>query len=192
MNEKQLPDPLEDFLSHPPILKPDLELRESLLEASVRRLHNRRAPRWPWLLAGAAAIALVFGAACAYFLARSSMIPQPVPVPDLVERFDIPHKEAPIPPMPPREEVLVKAPPSPCELENRAFDAAEDTTRVQLYFQAGDIYLTKFEDVRSAMRCYQQAILYCDANHLEINPNDNWLVMALKRDQRKEKQHAHD
>ena len=49
------------------------------------------------------------------------------------------------------------------------------------------MYLERFDDMQSALRCYRQAIHYCDARDLEINPKDNWLVMALKRDQRKEK-----
>jgi hypothetical protein len=78
-------------------------------------------------------------------------------------------------------------PPQPRELEWTAFDAESDQQRVKLYFQAGDLYLTDHNDIDSALRCYRQALHYCDVQNVEFDPNDNWLVMALKRDYRKEK-----
>lgn len=80
---------------------------------------------------------------------------------------------------------MAAAAPVPRELEWRAFDAEEDQQRVQLYFQAGDLYLTQ-KDIESAVRCYHQALHYAGKRDLESSPNDTWLAMALKRDRRKE------
>jgi hypothetical protein len=77
-------------------------------------------------------------------------------------------------------------PADPRQLEWSAFDAADDQERARLYFLAGDLYLDQHNDRESALRCYHQAINYSDARKLEITPTDNWLVMALKRDHRKE------
>ena len=72
------------------------------------------------------------------------------------------------------------------ELEWKAFDAKNDQERVRLYLRAGDVYLATDQDIESALRCYSQALSYCDARELEFDPSDNWLVMALKSDRRKE------
>ena len=41
-------------------------------------------------------------------------------------------------------------------------------------------------NIDAALRCYGQALSYCEARELEFDPNDNWLIMALKNDRRKE------
>jgi hypothetical protein len=183
MNEP-LPEPLEDFLNHPPSLAQDRATRDSILQKMSRQLQQARRPRWPMALAGAAAIALAFGSAYYVYVLRTMPVPEPQP--RFVKEKDPTPDDTPVAPPEPKL-ILVKSIPHPRELENRAFDVEDESTRVRLYFQAGDQYLDRFEDVQSALRCYQQAIFFCDANDLEISPNDNWLVMALKRDQRKEK-----
>ena len=98
-------------------------------------------------------------------------------------------KPAPVEPKPaeePKPPVAVIAKTNPLELEWQAFDAPDDPQRVRLYFLAGNLYLDKHDDYASAVRCYSQALDYCDTRDMEINPDDNWLVMALKRDRRKE------
>ncbi len=178
MNELPLPEPLDDFLNRPPSLASDAATRESIFQKSARQLPPRRAERWPLLLSCAATFMLAL--LSAYYLYHRF----PEPKNDIVEIKKAPD-DAPKPPAPPP--ILVKAPPHPRDLEWSAFDAEDDPARVSLYFQAGDMYLERFDDMQSALRCYRQAIHYCDARDLEINPKDNWLVMALKRDQRKEK-----
>jgi hypothetical protein len=182
MNEP-LPEPLEDFLNHPPSVAQDRAARESILQKTSRQLQQSRRPRWPMALAGAAAIALAFGSAYYVYVLRS--MPAPELLPRLAKEKPQPPDDTPVVPLE-REPILVKST-HPRELEWRAFDSEDESMRVRLYFQAGDQYLDRFEDVQSALRCYQQAIFFCDESDLEIDPNDNWLVMALKRDQRKEK-----
>ena len=187
MNESPLPEPLDNFLEHPPGMPQDADVRESILRMTANRLPTRGWPRWPIALVGAAMIAFVLFSVSIFFLRLLQVVPAPEANFDFVEeKVLVPNRPKP-PPAPAPEVILVKAPAHPRELEWRAFDAEEDATRVRLYFQAGDLYLDRFEDVQSALRCYQQAIYFCEADELEINPNDNWLVMALKRDHRKEK-----
>jgi hypothetical protein len=189
MSENPLRDPLENFLQEPPSLPAESALRDSLLKQTSSMLCK---PRW-WrrrpLVAGIAACILV--AIVSVYLALRTGNVEPLPKKDVVERGNqrLPPKETPKPQPPPEEPkppaALVKV--NPVELEWTAFDAADDQQRVSLYFQAGDLYLEKQNDYESALRCYSQALHYCEAHELVFNPNDNWLVMALKRDHRKEK-----
>jgi hypothetical protein len=174
----EIPDPLDDFLQHPPTLPADAALQQTLAQRTAAMLPRARRRRWPMMAAVAASVALVL--ASAYFVLRSVNIDEPVKK-DLVENKSEPppKEETPKPP------VVAKAI-EPRELEWTAFDAADDAERVRLYFQAGNLYLDKHADYESAVRCYAQAIHYSEPRDLEFNPDDNWLVMALKRDHRKE------
>jgi hypothetical protein len=180
-----LPDPLEDFLQHPPSLPADAVLRESLAERTASMLPKPRRRRWP--TAAAIAASIVLATVSAYFGFRAEKI-KPLPPKDIVHHKDEPRPEEK--PKPPPEETkppVVSKPVDPRDLEWTAFDAPDDPERVRLYFQAGDLYLDKHQDYESAVRCYSQAIHYSEPQDLEFNPDENWLVMALKRDHRKEK-----
>ncbi len=183
MNHPPLPDPLDDFLQHPPALAVDLECQASLYEKSAALLRKPARQGWPVVVGLAASIVLAMIAA--YFFFGSKQVEPAPPNREFVEQ-----KPEPVTPNPKPEEPkieLVRAVLSPRELEWKAFDAQQDAERVRLYFQAGDLFLSAHQDVDSALRCYQQAILYCEERGLELDENDNWLVMALKRDHRKEK-----
>jgi hypothetical protein len=189
MSDNPLPEPLENFLEAPPSLPVGAAMQDLLLEKTAALLPK---PRW-WrrrpVVAGIAASILV-AIVSAYFAWRLGNV-EPLPKNDVVERGNerLPLKETPKPQPSPEEQkppaALVQV--NPVELEWTAFDAADDQQRVRLYFQAGDLYLEKQNDYDSALRCYSQALHYCEARELDFNPNDNWLVMALKRDHRKEK-----
>jgi hypothetical protein len=189
MSDNPLPEPLENFLQAPPSLAPEPAIRDSLLKQSAAMLRQPRGWRHRLVGAGIAASILV-AIAFAYFAVRLGNVGES-PKKDLVERGNErpPLKETPKPQPPPEEPkppaAVVQV--NPVELEWTAFDAADDQQRVSLYFQAGDLYLEKQNDYESAVRCYSQALDYCKAHELAFNPNDNWLVMALKRDHRKEK-----
>jgi hypothetical protein len=183
MNDNPLPEPLEDFLQHPPGMLPSAELQQSVLARTSAMMRPQPSRRWPVVAAVAAAVLLAI--ASGYFGLRLAHV-DPAPKKEIVE-----HKLAPPPEKP--QPLLEEPPPvvfkqiSPLDLEWIAFDAAEEAQRVRLFFQAGDLYLDRHQDYESAVRCYQQALDNCEAQELEINPNDNWLVMAVKRDYRKEK-----
>jgi len=124
--------------------------------------------------------------ASAYFVARSFKAEIPDQKPFVERKIEPLAKEEPKPPIDePKPPIVAKAV-QPRELEWTAFDAADDAERARLYYQAGDLYLEKHADYESAVRCYAQAIHYSEPHNLEFTPNDNWLVMALKRDHRKE------
>jgi hypothetical protein len=69
--------------------------------------------------------------------------------------------------------------------EWQAFDT-RGPERVRLLLEAGDRYIADHHDLASAVRCYRQALDAAPDDVLEINPNDNWLVMAMKLDRQKE------
>jgi hypothetical protein len=183
MSDMPLPEPLENFLQAPPSLAPEAKLQEALLQKTRGML---RAPRsrasWPLAVAIAASIVVIV---VSIFLARQ---PPRDPTPlrnDLVKRDVVPPPPKDVP-KPPAPKSVAAVPASPRDLEWKAFDADTDAQRARLYFQAGDLYLAQLDDYESAVRCYSQALDYCAAPELAVNPDDNWLVMALKRDRRKD------
>lgn len=181
MSEAPLPEPLEDFLQHPPSVPLDTNRRDALAQRTAALLPRPARRRWPVVAAVAASIGLALVSAyVGYRLGKMG------PTPELaIDHKSGTHVEKAKTPEPPKPAVAL-APVSPRELEWSAFDAQDDQERVRLYFQAGNLYLDKHNDHESALRCYHQAIRYSDAQELQIAPTDNWLVMALKRDHRKE------
>lgn len=181
----ELPDALEAFLQHPPSLPADAAQQQALAQRTASMLLKPRRRRWPIVAAVAASILMAL--VSAYFGFRSDDV-EPVPKQELVERKnDAPPEEMPKPPVDEPKPPPVVKPINPRDLEWTAFDALDDQQRVRLYFQAGDLYLDRHNDYESAVRCYAQAIDYSEPQDLEFNPDDNWLVMALKRDHHKEK-----
>ena len=178
MSESPFPDALEDFLQHPPCAPLDANGREELAQRTTALLPRSARRRWPVIAAVAASIGIAIVSGYVGYLVGNAQ-----PRQEIVERpIDPAPKKTPDEPKP--AVALVSA--DPRALEWSAFDAADDQERVRLYFQAGDLYLDKHHDHESALRCYHQAIHYSSARELEITPSDNWLVMALKRDHRKE------
>jgi hypothetical protein len=177
MSDAPLPDPLERFLQQPPGAPPSPELRELLLQQTSVRLRKSRWRRWP--IAVGAAAAIVLALVSGYLGLRWSQV-------EPVREFGIGFVETKPEPALKPPPVIAAAPVHPLVLENNAFDTEDDRQRVRLYFQAGDLYFEQNQDVESALRCYHQALAYCDANELEIDIHDNYLVMSLKRERRRE------
>jgi hypothetical protein len=178
-----MPEPLDDFLSRPPRLPADTHRKEALLQETMRV--RQRARQWRAPLALTAAAAVVLAMLLSYVLWR----PDKVAVsPDSHPGAD---KSTQATTIQPEKYLDMPASPTqvacqPHDLEWRAFDARDDQERARLYFRAGDLYLDAEQDIDAALRCYQQALRYSDARELEFDPRDNWLVMALKNDRRKE------
>jgi hypothetical protein len=175
MSDAPLPDPLERFLLQPPSSPSPVELREALLKQTSARLRKSRWGRWSMAVSMAAAIMMVL--VTGYLIRRLREIGRE-DRPVIVKRMPEPAPQ----PLP----VVAAAPVHPLVLENNAFDAEDDRQRVRLYFQAGDMYFEQNQDVESALRCYHQALAYCDDRDLEVDVNDNFLVMRLKRERRRE------
>jgi len=183
MTHGPLPEPLGDFLQHPPNLPADADRKEMRFQQTAQMLPKSRRWRAPIVTAVAAGIVLAF--VLSYAFMRGEKIDPVLLGKSLVERQPVPAGDNPRPihePEPPRGQMAAE----PRELEWNAFDATNDQERVRLYFQAGDLYLTSDQDIDAALRCYRQALSYCAARELEFDPSDNWLVMALKNDRRKE------
>jgi hypothetical protein len=97
---------------------------------------------------------------------------------------------AQVKPGPGPADVQLKTPPdaampSALAMEWKAFDAPQ-AQRFVLYLQAGDRY-EREDDLASAVRCYAQAVRTAAPEALQIEPNDSWLLVALKRDQIKQR-----
>jgi hypothetical protein len=182
MNDCPLPQPLDDFLQQPPSLLANTEQKETLFQQTARMLRQPRRRRSTLPLAFAAGI--VFALLFSYLMFRGIILGPGAATHGQVERKSDSQsdRQKPLP----APEVQVQLPAQPRELEWSAFDAEDDQQRVRLYFQAGDLYLATQSDIDSALRCYCQGLSYCNDEQLEFNPNDSWLVMALKRDRRKE------
>lgn len=198
MIDKPLPLPLDDFLNNPPARPEPAELRRLVLGQTVPHLGRRR--RW-MVIRSYLWTAAIITPLLLYALICSSAVEL---VRRLAERADeeafaqnhgvLPIVEEPQPaPAPPLKEkpppVVAKAPLPAVALEWKAFDAP-GVQQSALYLQAGDRYVEDKHDLASALRCYVQSVQAAPVETLEIDPNDNWLVMALKMDQierRKEK-----
>jgi hypothetical protein len=180
MNDCYSSDPLDEFLQHPPELPANLDHKESLFRRTAQTLPRPR--RLP-LLSLSLAAGILLGVLLSYALFHGAG-PRP-PEPDHARRDTgtprSPEKQAAQPQRP-----TALDSPQPGELEWRAFDATTDQERRRLYYQAGDLYLAVSHDVEAALRCYEQALTYSNTRELEFDPNDNWLVMALKTDRRKD------
>jgi hypothetical protein len=185
MSDAPLPGPLEDFLREPPGLPAAGPLRAAILARTTGVLRRRRRRRRALLVAGAAAAAVLAGLALHAGLHTGGGQPPAPPTPVAGRPRPAPRPAArPGPAQGPP--AAAPAPKTPLEEEWAAFDAVPHD-RARLYFQTGDRYLNECQDVESALRCYRQALRLCAARDLAFDPNDNWLVMALKQGRRKER-----
>jgi hypothetical protein len=181
MSHSFLPDPVDDFLQHPPRLAGSQEHKEALFQRTMQALPGPR--RRPALVPLSVAAGLLLGVLLSYAVFHGAIL-NPRPAQQNQGRRETdprPNRQEPAPPRLVSVDTL-----QPGELEWKAFDAPDDQERRRLYFQAGDLYLAASQNVEAAVRCYEQALSYCSARELEFDPNDNWLVMALKTDRRKD------
>jgi hypothetical protein len=185
VSDLPLPEPLDDFLAKPPNQPASAELRRALLKQTALVVRRRRRAR-RFLAAGTTAAALLLIALTLWFVSRPEPEGRPAPddQPRIVEAKVKPGSgtlEAHQPKAPPPVEVPL---PAAVALEWKAFDALAGE-RWTLYRAAGDRY---FEDdnLGSALRCYAQAFRMAPADALTDNPDDNWMVSALKSERRKE------
>jgi hypothetical protein len=172
------PDPLDALLSQPAI--PEVHALRARLRFETSEVVRRRRPFLRLARVAAAAACLLI---CLLALRGLIVILTPDPTPQSQKQLSLNWHGPPLPP--PVKESAPAPPPSPVALEWAAFDSppAEQSAR---YLEAGDQYAEESQDYAAALRCYRQAIASGDPAATEFDPDDNWLVMALKRDQRKE------
>jgi hypothetical protein len=183
MSDAPLPGPLDEFLTNPPVRPEPVELRRALLQRTSLLVRRRRLVRR--LVAAASVAAAILVIALTIWTAFFGR-----PEPEHKERpFVEQRKEIPMPPPTPRDDenhpdkqAPEPALPRAVAMEWKAFDAPA-AEKAALYVQAGDRYVEDSQDLASALRCYGQAVKTAPAEALTIDPDDNWLVMALKMDQ---------
>ncbi len=84
---------------------------------------------------------------------------------------------------PPAVEQVTQVP-SPAEVEWRLFDQPEFSQG--LYRLAGDLHLAD-ADPAQAVRCYGNSLDAGQTQDLEVEPDDSWLLMAIKQARKKER-----
>jgi hypothetical protein len=163
-------DPWEELLL-PPEQPDSSALRQTLLAQTVRLLPRRR--RWR-LLAAAGSLAACF---LLGMLAMWLMRPAPADRPTVAE------EKRPAPEAPPAKAPLTRG--TAMVREWQAFDS-KGKERAALFARAGAQYLHEDQDPDAALRCYRQALAAATPDDLEVRPEDDWLVMALKTARKQE------
>jgi hypothetical protein len=159
-------DSLSDILAPPP-LPADDRLHDPLRERTTGVVRWRRHRRQVLRVAALAAC----------FAAGMLVAHRPAPPPP-------PEGPAVATPQPD----LPELPPRAVALEWQALDHPD--ARAAQYRAAGDRYLAEEGDLAAAVRCYRGALDAGTAADLQISPEDNWLLMALKDARRKERRNA--
>ncbi len=174
MNDPTMPETLDDFLDHPPQPAEPAGLRGRVLAQAAPILRRRRIVRRVSWAAGTLAASIVLFALWSWTqqeAPKSRENPPPM----------VQQKPPPAPPVEEKKEPEVPMMPLAVALEWKAFDAAEKE-RAKLYVLAGNRYLDEHQDMTSALRCYRQALDTADAPMREVQPDDSWLLTALKLD----------
>ena len=174
MNDPTMPEALDDFLDHPPQPAEPAGLRDRALLQAAPILRRRRIVRRSLWGAGALAASIVLFALWSWSQHEAPKTPEEPP--PLAQQ-----KPAPAPPVEEKKEPTPSTMPLAVALEWKAFDAAEKE-RAKLYVLAGNRYLDEHQDMTSALRCYRQALDTADAPMREVQPDDSWLLTALKLD----------
>lgn len=154
----------EDFLALPDSPPNHGELQARILRRTTLVVRKRRRLRQGMMAAGVAALCLGLFAVWLWPTAEETPVAV-LPTPVLPKTLE------------PASSALAQ--------EWRAVDATHD--RAKEFFLAGDRYLLEEQDPAAALRCYSQALDAASEQNLDVSPDDNWLVMALKDARRKEK-----
>lgn len=169
------PDPL-DALLRPPSPPDNETLRQAVYTQTRRVLHRRRRVR-QFAYAASLLLSFAVGAGTVRMVAPTYRVERPDISPVRTQRnqgADAPHSPT--------------ANDSALDAEWVAFDSTE--RRGELYRRAGDRYITEENDLKSALRCYRNALDNGTEQDLVISTDDNWLLMAIKNARQKENIHA--
>jgi hypothetical protein len=171
------PDPLDAFcesLLSPAAAPAPAALREDLRARTTRLLRRRRRLK---RLAWAAALAACYATG----LLTMRLLPRPTPA--APHRPEVVQQPAPQTPAPPPDHAGPEVPATLLERQARA----ETPRRPELYRRAADRYLADDRDFSSALRCYGEALDAGANADRAIDPNDSWLLMAIKDAREKER-----
>jgi hypothetical protein len=169
-------DDLDDLLGPKPPAPTEAAVRDAIRRRTARVIRLRW---WARRVGTTLAAAVLFagGGVAGWVLKPTPAIPPPqkeyvvVPVPVVLTPTEPPTPE-----------------PSPTleQLELRAETAASPADAARLYRLAGDRWLADCGDTVQAVRCYKLHLLAAGRTGLDVSPDDSWLLIALKRDIRKE------
>jgi hypothetical protein len=163
---EERPDSLDELLT-PAVARIDDARRREVLVRTTRVLRRRR------LAAHLTRLACL--AACY--------------VAGMLTMYDFRPEPAPPPPRPTATPTSPSSrPASALALEWQAVDHPEQAGPV--YRAAGDRYLAEDADPGAAARCYGSALSAGPSEDLSIDPNDSWLMMAIKDARQKEARYA--
>jgi tetratricopeptide (TPR) repeat protein len=174
MSDTPAHDPCADFLDNSPKAPADAAFQQRLLEQTRRLLRRHWWQRRAGFTAALAACYLA-GVVTMGLLRPAASAP-----PEMVKA------DGSQQPASPSEEAVSRL--TALALENRAFDSEEP--RPELYRLAGDRYLAESGNLQAALRCYRQALDESPEQDLQVKPEDNWLLIALKESRQKEKENA--
>jgi hypothetical protein len=171
----------EEFLNLRIRTVPDAALQQRLRGETTRVLRRRRRAKQ---VGYGAALVLCYAAGLATMRLWIPKLPVAVPL-EIVESAPVPAAVQVVASVP-----LENDPDVPAVVIERVAAAAHADRRAQLYHRAGDRYLENDNDLSSALRCYSLALDYTTESDLAIMPDDNWLLMNLKKARQEEKRHA--
>jgi hypothetical protein len=188
MTENPRSDPIEHFLERSSGLPPS-QARETLL-FQTRRLVRGRRRRKQLVLALALIGCYLAGAVTMQAWVRGIT---PPPETTNLQRIAKPPGEIALqtPTAPSHSAVPVpldRDPDVPAALVE-LIAARSPGHQALLYRNAGDRYLRDLGDLESALRCYRLALASPESD-LSLDPEDNWILMALKQARQKEKSNA--
>jgi hypothetical protein len=173
------PDPIEAMLRPPSPTDNEL-LRQAAYAQTQRVLHRRRRLR-QYAYAASLLLSFTVGAGTMQLMTRPALTDSgergalaPCSSDGVQQGADAPHSPTP------DDSALAH--------EWIAFDSEDH--RSELYRQAGDRYIKDANDLQSALRCYSNALDNGSEQDLDISPDDNWLLMAIKDARQKEKNNA--
>lgn len=150
---------LDELLQPDPLVQQDPILREQLGKRTLREV------RWQRRRRRLTAIASLVGAYAAGVLTVLAIRPPELSAPTSI-----------------RHPLVVQVKESLVDLECRALEQPEKAQ--QLYKTAGDRYLAE-DDPANAARCYGNSVGAAPED-TQLNPDDNWLLMAIKLSRRKD------
>jgi hypothetical protein len=181
-------DPIDEFLDYP-LAEANDRLQLSVFAKTTRVLKRRRWLRRTGLVTGLGAC--YAAGILTVWLVTSPLTPwRAGSVSDRSERAASASERSDqkVAATRPSDSLPSPLPESALAMEWQALDSSEK--RPELFRQAGDRYLEETNDVASAMRCYRGALEDASEEDLQISPDDNWLLIELKKDKQKEKRYA--
>jgi hypothetical protein len=173
-------DPYADFLRARAAGPGDPRLRVAVLEQTIHVLRRRRRLRRAGHLAALAAC----------YVAGLLTMRLGTPLSQPPEPSAIAHQGSePADPITPPRAAPAEADEPAVVLEQRGAQAPQHE-RAALYRRAGDSYLVVEANPQAAVRCYTLALETASESELAVAADDNWLLIAVKDAQLREKRHA--